>query len=170
MSKPRIQINFVDMKPMDLEFTDRRRPSLERILLVDDDKSVRESLTEVLICEGYLVEPAANGEEALRRLATQKIDLVLLDLNMPRLNGWDTFEKIVERWHLVPILIITARPNQLFLAASAGAAGLLEKPVDIPAMMQAIRTALDESTTTRLERLAGASVHFAFSSGQRSAS
>lgn len=156
------------MKPSRTETHDRRRPTLDRVLLVDDDKSVRESLTEVLICEGYLVEQAANGEEALRSLEAQHIDIVLLDLNMPRLNGWDTFEKIVERWPLIPILIITARPNQLFLAASAGAAGLLEKPVDIPAMIAAIRSALEEPTATRLERLAGASVHFAFSSGQRS--
>jgi DNA-binding response OmpR family regulator len=156
------------MKPIQTEPHDRRRPSLDRVLLVDDDKSVRESLTEVLVCEGYLVEQAANGEEALRCLDLKRVDIVLLDLNMPRLNGWDTFEKIVERWPLIPILIITARPNQLFMAASAGAAGLLEKPVDIPAMMGAIRTALEEPTAVRLERLAGASVHFAFSSGQRS--
>jgi CheY-like chemotaxis protein len=156
------------MKPLQTELHDRRRPTLERVLLVDDDKNVRESLTEVLVCEGYSVQPAADGDEALRCLETQRVDIVLLDLNMPRLNGWNTFEKVVERWPLIPILIITARPNQLFLAASAGAAGLLEKPVDIPAMIQAIRSALEEPTDVRLERLAGAHVHFAFASGQRS--
>ncbi|HEY6229522.1 MAG TPA: response regulator, partial [Verrucomicrobiae bacterium] len=88
------------MKPIRTEMHDRRRPSLDRVLLVDDDKSVRESLSEVLVCEGYLVEQAANGEQALHCLESQRIDIVLLDLNMPRLNGWDTFEKIVERWPL----------------------------------------------------------------------
>lgn len=155
------------MKPLQTELHDRRRPTLERVLLVDDDKTVRESLAEVLVCEGYLVQPAIDGEDALRLLASERIDIVLLDLSMPKLNGWDTFEKIVERWPLIPILIVTARPNQLFLAASAGAAGLLEKPVDIPAMIEAIRAALEEPTGVRLERLAGAHVHFAFATGRR---
>jgi DNA-binding response OmpR family regulator len=153
------------VKPLDIEFQDRRRPSLERVLLVDDDKTVRESLSEVLVCEGYLVVQAANGEEALCIMESQHIDVVLLDLNMPRLNGWDTFENLIERWPLVPILIITARPNQLFLAASAGAAALLEKPVDIAAMIRAIRTAIDEPTSVRLARLAGGGDHFVFSTG-----
>jgi DNA-binding response OmpR family regulator len=158
------------MKPLEIELLDKRRPTLERVLVVDDDKSVRESLTEVLICEGYMPAQAANGEEALQILDTQRIDLILLDLNMPRLNGWDTFEKLIERWPLIPILIITARPNQLFLAASAGAAGLLEKPVDIPAMIGAIRTALEEPTSVRLERLAGSGVNFTFATGHESLS
>ena len=153
------------MKPLSIEFHDRRRPSLERILLVDDDKTVRESLLEVLVCEGYLVVQAGNGEEAIRIMESQHIDVVLLDLNMPRLNGWDTFENLIERWPLVPILIITARPNQLFLAASAGAAALLEKPVDIAAMIRAIRTAIDEPTSVRLARLAGGGDNFVFSTG-----
>lgn len=154
------------VKSMDVEFQERRKPSLERVLLVDDDKSVRESLNEVLICEGYLVTQAANGEEAIHAMESQHVDVILLDLNMPRLNGWDTFEHLIERWPLVPILIITARPNQLFLAASAGAAALLEKPVDIAAMIRAIRSAIDEPTSVRLARLAGGGDNFVFSTGQ----
>jgi DNA-binding response OmpR family regulator len=154
------------MNPLPVDFSDVQKRSFERALLVDDDRSVRDSLAEVLSGEGYHVCPAANGEEAIRILETDRIDVVLLDLTMPRLNGWNTFEKITERWPLIPILIITARPNQLFLAASAGAAALLEKPVDIPVMISTIRAVLDEPTSARLARLAGRRADFVFASGQ----
>jgi two-component system OmpR family response regulator len=144
-----------------------RKPTLERILVVDDDDSVRNSLMEVLVLEGFSVPGAANGEEALAILEKEHIDLVMLDLNMPRLNGWDTFERLVERWPLLPIIIVTARPNQLFLAANCGAGALLEKPIDIPVMLSAIRTLLDESTSSRLARLAGRTDEFIYAEGNR---
>jgi DNA-binding response OmpR family regulator len=143
-----------------------RKPSLERILLVDDDASVRNSLSEVLIMEGFAVSPAANGKEALAILEKTHIDLVMLDLNMPQMNGWDTFERLSDNWPLIPIILITARPNQLFLAAAAGAGALLEKPVDIPILLRAIRTLLDEPTQSRVARLAGRSTEFFYAEGQ----
>ena len=65
----------------------------KRILLVDDDPAVRSALAQVLAEEGYTVLCGANGDEALRA-AENAIDLVLLDLNMPIRNGWDTFERL----------------------------------------------------------------------------
>ena len=64
------------------------------ILLVDDDAIVRDSLTDVLVAEGYKVIPAENGRQALELASRYAVDLVLLDLNMPVKDGWDTFEQI----------------------------------------------------------------------------
>jgi two-component system KDP operon response regulator KdpE len=129
--------------------------SARRILLVDDDSTVRDSLQDVLASEGYSVIPAENGEQALQHAATCPIDLVLLDLNMPIKNGWDTFEGLTAEHPLVPIIIATARPNQLFTALGAGAGALLEKPLEIPMLLRTMEKLLAESAQKRLARLVG---------------
>lgn len=132
----------------------------KRILLADDDPGVRGSLTRVLQSEGFLVLPAPNGEEAIQLASASKVDLVLLDLNMPVRNGWDVFEHLTTENPLLPVVIITARQNQLFTALGAGAGALLEKPLDIPVLLQTISALLAESSETRLARLAGRSAAF----------
>jgi len=131
-----------------------------RILVVDDDAAVREMLTRVLVGEDYLVLPAASGPDALKVAAATPIDLVLLDLNMPRQSGWDTFERLIAEDPLVPIIIITARSNQLFAALASGAGALLEKPLDFPKLLQTISNLLAEPAQSRLARMAGKTAEF----------
>jgi len=142
----------------------------ETILLVDDDASVREMIGRVLRGEGYLVLSAANGDEAAGIAATHPIDLVLLDLNMPVKSGWDTFEKLTADNPLLAVVIITARPNQLFTALGAGVGALLEKPLDFPKLLKTIRLLLMESAEQRLTRIAGhdTKIHYQPSSGKQS--
>jgi len=85
---------------------------------------------------------------------------VLLDLNMPVKNGWDTFEQLTREHPLIPIIIATARPNQLFTALSAGVGALLEKPMDIPTLLQAMAKLLVETAEQRLARLVGKKTEF----------
>jgi DNA-binding response OmpR family regulator len=141
-------------------------PARHRILLADDDASVRGSLTEVLVEEGFEVVPAQDGQQALERMASGSINLVLLDLNMPRKNGWDTFERLSADHPLVPVILITARPNQLFTAVNAGVGALLEKPLDISVLLQTVARLLAESVETRLARLAGRDVPFRYAAGK----
>ena len=147
---------------------DRSSPRAARthLLLVDDDAGVRNSLQSVLVEEGYTVTPANDGQQALELMPSSSIDLVLLDLNMPRKNGWDTFERLSAEHPLVPVILITARPNQLFTAVNAGVGALLEKPLDIPVLLQTIARLLAESVETRLARLAGRDVPFRYAAGK----
>lgn len=131
-----------------------------KLLLVDDDSGVRESLTHVLTGEGYDVLPASNGIEALEMTAQNAVDLVLLDLNLPKKNGWDTFEVMTKQNPQLPVIIITARPNQLFPALSSGAGALMEKPLDFPKLLQSIRDLLAEPVQARIARLAGKPAEF----------
>jgi two-component system response regulator CpxR len=133
---------------------------------VDDDPGVRGSLGDVLVSEGYRVIPADDGQQAIELAASNAVDLVLLDLNMPRKNGWDTFERLSATHPLLPIIIVTARPNQLFTAVSAGVGALLEKPLDIPMLMRTIQRLLAESAEARLARLAGRETEFHYSAAQ----
>ena len=135
-------------------------PPGKRILLVDDDPTVRDSLNDVLVAEGYFVIPAENGQQALDFVSKSLVDLVLLDLNMPVKNGWDTFERLTAEHSLIPIIIVTARPNQLFTAVSAGAGALLEKPMDIPTLLRTMEKLLAETAEQRLARLAGKKTAF----------
>jgi len=130
------------------------------ILLVDDDPTVRDSLSDVLVSEGFFVIPAENGEQALESANKSPVNLVLLDLNMPVKNGWDTFEQLTREHPLIPIIIATARPNQLFTAVSAGVGALLEKPLDIPTLLRTMRKLLNETAQQRLARLAGRDMDF----------
>jgi DNA-binding response OmpR family regulator len=134
--------------------------SKNRLLVVDDDASVRELLARVLQGEGYSVQTAVNGTEALDIAAAAPLDLVLLDLTMPGRNGWDTFAKLRTENPLLAVIIITARPNQFFTAVGAGVGALLEKPLDFPKLLETVSSLLAESAESRLARVAGKSAEF----------
>jgi DNA-binding response OmpR family regulator len=129
----------------------------ERILLVDDDASVRESLAKALTSEGYLPLVARHGEEAVEIATTVSVDLIVLDIGMPVLGGWDAFERMTTEHPEVPVIVLTGRPNQLFTSLAAGVGALLEKPVDLRVLLQTIQRLLSEPMEERLARLTGAS-------------
>jgi DNA-binding response OmpR family regulator len=137
-------------------------PSAQRILVVDDDASVREMLTRVLAGEGYLVWAAADGMAAMEIAAAAKFDLVLLDLNLPGKSGWDTFEALTARDPLLAVIIITARSNQFLTAQGAGAAALLEKPLDFTTLLKTVSRLLAENAAARLKRITGHSTEFQY--------
>ena len=136
------------------------RTRQQQILLVDDDGAVLESLTDVLTQERFLVRPAACGDEAIAIARAFSVDLVILDLNMPGRSGWDTFERLSAEHPLLPIIIATARPLQLFTSLCAGVGALLEKPLDIQHLLKTIRRLLAEPSETRLRRLTGKEAPF----------
>ena len=117
-------------------------------------------LLRVLEEENYAVVPAANGLEAVERANGDAPDLVLLDLTLPLQNGWDTFERLSADYPSLPVIIITARPNQLFPALAAGAGALMEKPLDLPKLLRTIEDLLAEPATTRRARTAGKASEF----------
>jgi CheY-like chemotaxis protein len=127
----------------------------KKILLVDDDPAIRKMLGLLLTGEGYTVLLAVNGGDSIEVVRTTEIDLVLLDLNMPGMDGWQTFEQLASENPMLPIVVITARPNQHFTALAAGIGALLEKPLDLPKLFLTIRDLLDEPDEIRLARVAG---------------
>jgi DNA-binding NtrC family response regulator len=124
----------------------------KRILLVDDERSIRQSLSKILGAENYEIVLAENGQEAIEKHGAQRIDLLLLDLNMPVINGWVTLEWLAAVNPLLPVVIITGRSNQRTLAETAGADALMEKPLDVPLLLQTIRELMDEPMESRAQR------------------
>jgi DNA-binding response OmpR family regulator len=127
----------------------------KRILVVDDDPQILESLCKVLRAEGYEVVLAGDGREGIEKFSTERIDLVLLDLNLPDNSGWDTFGTLSSLNPFSPIIIITGRQNQYEMATSAGVGALMEKPLDVAFLLLTISELLAEPPETRIKRLAG---------------
>ncbi len=84
----------------------------KKILIVDDEYEVVEVVKKMLQSGGYTVIAAHSGEECLQQLQKEKIDLILLDILMPRIDGWETLKKIKsnEKWKDIPVSILTALP------------------------------------------------------------
>jgi len=133
-----------------------------RILLVDDDPAIRQILLRLLVEEGYRVSTAAHGAEALALIDATKFDLVLLDLNMPIKGGWETYEQLSTLRPLLPVILITARPNQFFSAVASGVGALLEKPLDFVQLLSTIQALLKEPDEVRLARWSGRSSTFCY--------
>jgi DNA-binding response OmpR family regulator len=132
----------------------------KQILLLDDDPGVRRMLRRVLENEEYLVRSASTGAEALHIAAEEYIDLVLLDLNLPGENGWEVFERLTTENPTMPVIVITARSNQIFPALASGVGALMEKPLDLPKLLLTIAELLAEPVEVRKARAAGRAAEF----------
>jgi DNA-binding response OmpR family regulator len=126
-----------------------------KVLVVDDDAAVRESVTKVLRSEGYEALSAADGQAALDQFASHTIDLLLLDLGLPIKSGWDTFERITSENPFLPVIIITGQADQFDVAVDAGVGALMEKPLDALQLVHTVRDLVAEPKEVRLHRLCG---------------
>ncbi len=115
-----------------------------RILVIDDEAGIRESLEVLLTLEGYVVRMAVDGEEGLRTLDQESFDLVLLDLALPGQSGLDLLPQIKERQPELPVIMITAygTVDNIIEAVRAGAENFIQKPWDNEKLLADIRSAV----------------------------
>jgi len=105
--------------------------TMARILVVDDDAHIRELVSRFLSLEGLTIHEAANGKEALDVLETTKVDLVIMDIMMPEMDGWELCRELRD-YDDVPILMLTAKgeTREKVKGFSLGADDYLVKPFD----------------------------------------
>ena len=108
------------------------------VLVVDDDPAIREILAIALEDEGHEVSTAADGAQALARVDERQPDLVLLDLNMPVLDGWQTQARLRTRTPRIPVVFMTAGTVAKSEADRHQADGFLPKPFDIDRLLSLI--------------------------------
>jgi CheY-like chemotaxis protein len=103
------------------------------ILIVEDDPDILSSLAEVLREEGFEVETAANGYQALARLESRQPDLIFLDLMMPLMDGWKFMEVARQRFPTMsaPVVLLSAVHNLTDEARRLGVSAFLPKPFDL---------------------------------------
>ncbi len=108
------------------------------VLVVDDDPQVREVVRINLELEGYAVREAANGEEGLAALEEEAPDLILLDVMMPQVDGWEMLRRVQERHGVgsIPVVMFSGQLDVGSEAAARGAQGFVGKPFDLRALIE----------------------------------
>ncbi len=119
----------------------------KRILVVDDEASIRELCTELLEEEGYSVTQAVNGEDALRKMDLELFDLFLLDMAMPKMNGFELMKEIKTKQPLAVVIILTGFSSieGAVEATQAGAFQYLSKPINAEELFQVVKAGLHYS-------------------------
>src|SRR6187431_1759764 len=131
------------------------------ILIIDDEKAIRKTLSEILSYEGYKIEEAADGEEGLKKFTATTYDVVLCDIKMPKVDGIEFLEKARLVNPDVPIIVISGHGNieTAVEAVKKGAFDYISKPPDLNRMLITLRNALEKqslvSETKVLKRKAG---------------
>jgi len=128
-------------------------PNSSTILLVDDEDSIQTLLTYPLERDGYRVVQARDGEEALRRFADEDVDLVVLDVMLPRLDGLEVCKRL-RSVSSVPIIMLTARGEELdkVLGLELGADDYITKPFSIREFRSRVRALLRRAASPHVER------------------
>ena len=118
------------------------------ILIIDDEKAIRKTLTEILSFEGYKIDEAADGEEGLKKFRDKNYDLVLCDIKMPKLDGIEFLQKAGEFNPDVPIIMISGHGNieTAVEAVKKGAFDYISKPPDLNRLLITIRNAMDKGS------------------------
>ncbi len=121
------------------------------VLVIDDEKSIRRTLREILEYENYKVEEASDGLEGLSVLHQKSFDVVLLDVKMPKMDGLEVLGKIMEMNAELPVIMISGHStiDTAVEAVKKGAYDFVAKPMDLNRLLITIRNALDKASLVR---------------------
>ena len=119
---------------------------MKKILIVDDESNIRLVLNKCLAKEGYYIEEASNGEEALQLIYNKKYDLILMDVQMPELNGFDVLKRIRKFGNSTRVIMMTAFGTVEMAVDSMkiGAVDFLSKPFTISKVRDVVKEVLDK--------------------------
>ena len=120
---------------------------MSNILIIDDEKAIRKTLSEILSYEGYKIDEAGDGEEGLKRFKQKSYDVVLCDIKMPRLDGIEFLDKAREANPDVPVIMISGHGTieTAVEAVKKGAYDYISKPPDLNRLLITIRNAMDKT-------------------------
>ncbi len=121
---------------------------MKKILIIDDEKSIRNALREILEYEKYQVNEAIDGSEGLSMIQKDKYDIILCDIKMPKMDGIEVLDKIMRLSSDTPVIMISGHGNieTAVEAVKKGAFDFIAKPLDLNRLLVTIRNAMDKST------------------------
>jgi CheY-like chemotaxis protein len=118
-----------------------------RVLVVDDDEAIRKLIAAILRRRSFTVDTVANGEEALRKLAEHRYSVMLLDLMMPRVDGYTVIERVREQKIEVEIVIVTAAgASQVNAIDRSLVRGVISKPFDVTQLVDVVSRVCEAAT------------------------
>lgn len=144
---------------------------MANILIIDDEKSIRKTLTEILSYEGYKIDEAGDGEEGLKKFGEKTYDVVLCDIKMPKVDGIEFLDRSKQVNPDVPIIMISGHGNvdTAVEAVKKGAYDYISKPPDLNRLLITLRNALDKQSlvteTKVLKRKVGKALEMVGDSG-----
>jgi len=115
---------------------------MPKILLVDDEEAIRRLLRMILERDGYDVEEAVNGHQALALYEEQPVDMVITDIAMPEMNGFDLIEVLTRRFVDSKVIAMSGLAENLSIAKLLGACEAIQKPVNIDHLLRMVRAEL----------------------------
>nr|WP_217917437.1 MULTISPECIES: response regulator [unclassified Myxococcus] len=121
------------------------------VLVVDDDPDILEALSEILEAEGFEIRRARNGKEALDRLEPEPPNLILLDLMMPVMDGWEFAQRMRQKppeVARIPLIVLSADRNVGSKASDIGAVGHLAKPFELNDLLDMVRRSLNPTAAS----------------------
>jgi len=121
---------------------------MARILIIDDEKSIRRSLREIMEFEKFTVDEAEDGQTGFTKITTEQYDLVLCDVKMPKLDGLELLQKLSKEAVDVPLIMMSGHGNieTAVEAVKKGAYDFLTKPVDLNRLLVTLRNAMDKQS------------------------
>ena len=121
---------------------------MSKLLIIDDEKSIRKTLREILEYEKFIVDDAEDGIRGLELLKKNHYDVVLCDIKMPKMDGMEVLEKIQKITSDTPVVMISGHGNIETAVESIkkGAYDFIQKPLDLNRILVTIRNAMDKST------------------------
>lgn len=124
---------------------------MAQILIIDDERSIRNVLKDILTNEGFKVEEAADGEEGWKKFNSIPFDLVLCDIKMPKLDGLEFLDNVIQANSEVPVIMISGHGNieTAVDAVKKGAYDYISKPPDLNRLLITIRNALDKNNLVK---------------------
>jgi DNA-binding response OmpR family regulator len=125
---------------------------MTRVLVVDDDAAIRQVIAFALSDEGFEVDQAKDGLTALEVIDRRHPDLILLDMRMPGMDGWEFVKRYRERPHQAPIIVLTAAQDAAQRGAEVNAAGCLSKPFDLDTLIETVSALVPKSSNDQTNR------------------
>jgi len=128
---------------------------LKKILIIDDERSIRATLKEILEFEKYLVETAQDGIEGYKMAEEKNFDLIFCDIKMPKIDGIETLKKIVENNILTPVVMISGHGDieTAVHTLKIGAFDYIEKPLDLNRVLTCVKNALNNNHLRKENRI-----------------
>jgi len=121
---------------------------MKKVLIIEDNAEIRENTSEILALQGYEVITSDNGREGVATALSQRPDVILCDIMMPEVNGYQVIRalKANPRTEKIPFIYVTAsgEKSEVKMALELGAAGYVRKPFDVKDLIDAIRKSLEE--------------------------